>query len=156
TRSSRPTTYVTRGSASTAAILAGPRNDARRVADGAGRARRRDRLGGAEPTGEAERDEPDAERGDDRGAAGPRRRGGVRRARPDRRRRVVLRRHGPEGVLPRGRRLAGPRPAARSAGRELLAVAAPADVPEAHDRDGERLVLRRRVHPARRLRPGDR
>ena len=38
----------------------------------------------------------------------------------------------------------------------LLAVAAPAYLREADDRDGQRLVLRRRLHAARRLRPRDR
>ena len=60
------------------------------------------------------------------------------------RRRGVLGRHGPEGVLPRGRRRPRARADQGSPRRGSLAVAAPAHLLEADDRDGERLVLRRR------------
>ena len=74
--------------------------------DGARRDRRRHRVGRAEPSREAQRDEPDAQRRDGRRAARARRGRRRRRARAHRRRRLVLRGHGPEGVLPRGRRAA--------------------------------------------------
>ena len=48
------------------------------------------------------------------------------------------------------------RPAEGAARRGAVAVAAAAHLREADDRDGQRLVLRRRVHAARRLRPRDR
>ena len=48
------------------------------------------------------------------------------------------------------------RAAQGAARRGAVAVAAAAHVREADDRDGQRLVLRRRVHAARRLRPRDR
>ena len=81
---------------------------------------------------------------------------GLRRRRADRRRRVVLGRDGSQGVLPRGRRRARQRAAPRAPRQRALAVAAAAHLRQADDRDGQRLVLRRRVHAARRLRPGDR
>ena len=75
---------------------------------------------------------------------------------PDRRRRCVVGRHGSQGVLPRGRQGARARAAEGAPRRRAVAVAAPAHVRQADDRDGQRLVLRRRLHPARRLRPRDR
>ena len=77
-------------------------------------------------------------------------------ARAHRRRQLILRRHGPEGILPRDRPdvTAG----ARTDRPYQCAVAmAPAHVlSEADDRDGQRLVLRRRFHAARLLRSRDR
>ena len=64
--------------------------------------------------------------------------------------------HGPEGVLPRGRRRPRARPAAGAPRRGAVAVAAAAHLRQADDRDGQRLVLRRRLHASRRLRPRDR
>ena len=80
----------------------------------------------------------------------------VRRGRADRRRRRVVGGHGPQGVLPRGRRGAAVAPARGALGVADLAVPDPAPLRQADDRDGQRLVLRRRVHPAGLLRPGDR
>ena len=82
--------------------------------DREGRGRRGHRLGRAEPAREAQRDEPDLERGDGRGAARARRRRRVRRARAHRRRRRLVGRHGSQGVLPRGRRRARARAAPRA------------------------------------------
>ena len=122
----------------------------------ASRDRRGHRLGRAQPAREAQRDEPDPERGDGRGAARARCRRQRRRARADGRRRRLVGRHGSEGVLPRGRRRARARAAPGAPRRGLLAVAPAAHLCEADHRDGQRLVLRRRLHAARRLRPGHR
>ena len=124
--------------------------------DGAGRGRRGHRLGRAEPTREAQRDEPDPQLRDGRGAPGARRRRRVWRARAHRRGRRVVGRHGSEGVLPRGRPGARARAAEGPPRCGAVAVAAPAHLREADDRDGQRLVLRRRLHAAGRLRPRDR
>ena len=80
----------------------------------------------------------------------------LRRARAHRRGRRVVGRDGPQGVLPRGRRRARARAAQGAPRRRVLAVAAAAHLREADDRDGQRLVLRRRLHPAGRVRPRDR
>ena len=66
---------------------------------------------------------------------------------------VVLGRHGPEGILPRIRQAAARERAQIVRAGASLAVAPADGLPEADHRDGQWLVLRRRVQPAGRLRP---
>ena len=69
-----------------------------------------------------------------------------------RRGRFVLRRHGPEGVLPRQRPSLAARARAHLPHQRGVAVAPVPVLSEADHRDGQRLVLRRRVHAAGLLR----
>ena len=62
-----------------------------------------------------------------------------------------MRRPGPEGVVPRDRQQPARAPPLEL-GRLRVALAAALLLPEADDRDGQRLLLRRRLHPADRLR----
>ena len=70
--------------------------------------------------------------------------------------RFVLRRHGPEGILPRQRPSLAARARAYLSHQRGVAVAPVPVLSEADHRDGQRLVLRRRVHAARLVRSGDR
>ena len=121
----------------------------------AGRIRGWHRLGDDEPAREAQRDEPHARRRDAAGDERARDRSALQGAGAHRRRQRILCRHGPEGILPPDRPdvAAG----ARTDRPHQCAVAmAPAHVlSEADDRDGQRLVLRRRLHAARLLRSRD-
>src|SRR5690606_8826668 len=123
---------------------------------GARRVRRRDRMGHDEPARETQRDEPGVERRDASDGHRARDRRPLQGARVDRRRRIVRGRHGSQGILPRDRRRAGHDRARRAPRRRGVAVAALEGLSEADDRDGQRLVLRRRVHAARRVRSRDR
>ena len=77
------------------------------------------------------------------------------RTRAHRRGRGVLGRHGPQGVLSRGGRDRQRGRAGQGAqGERGMAVETPVQLAETDDRHGQRLVLRRRVHPAGGLRPG--
>ena len=131
----------------------GSRDDGRRQA-AVGRHRARGVRGGrgrrrhAEPPGEAQRDEPHAEPRDVRDAGAPRVRRPLRRRRADRGRGVLLGRHGPAGVLPRDGRQVESGPAQGPRRGHRLAVPQALPLHEADDRDGQRLVLRRRVRAA--------
>ncbi len=71
-----------------------------------------------------------------------------RRARAHRHGRSVFGRHGSQGLLPRDRRHADARTAARVPRERDVAMAVARALSEADDRDGQRLVFRRRVHAA--------
>ena len=103
--------------------------------------------------GQAQRDQPGDRPRDDSGARRARGRPGGRGAGHHRRRRRLLGRPGPEGVFPRDRGLARARARAAVRPERRLAVAAADALFQADDRDGQRLVLWRRLSGADRLRP---
>ena len=132
------------------------RGNPSRRQDRAGRVRGRHRLGHDEPARQAQLHQPDARERDARRAQCAGSRPALPGSGAHRRRRFVFRRHGPEGILPRQRPPLAARARAHLSHQRGVAVAPVPVLSEADHRDGQRLVLRRRVHAAGLVRSRDR